>query len=219
LNIKEKPFIVGIAGGSGSGKTFFINALKENLGEENFCLFSQDNYYYPIEKQTQDENGIENFDLPQSLDLDKYLEDLKKISLGKEVIIDEYTFNNPEAVAKKITFKAAPIVLAEGMYIFYPEKIANVLNLKIFIEVPDSIRLKRRILRDNKERGYDLEDVLYRYEKHVIPAYKQYILPYRDKADIILPNIFDFKKGVNVLIPFFKLKLAELKAIKLIEEK
>ena len=88
----------------------------------------------------------------------------------------------------------------------YDQEIAKVLDLKVFIEAKDYIKLKRRIIRDDKERGYDLDDVLYRYEHHVMPTYDKYIKPYKLDADIIIPNHTDFREAMDVLSSFIRTK-------------
>ena len=165
-----KPYIIGITGGSGSGKTLFINKIMENLSNEEVCFISQDNYYRSREEQPIDKNGIKNFDKPESIDINKFKSDIKKIILGERLKIEEYTFNNPELEPVFIEFIPAPIIILEGIFLFHIKEIINLIDLKVFIDAREHIMLKRRIIRDNEERGYDLDDVLYRYENHVMPT-------------------------------------------------
>jgi uridine kinase len=98
-----------------------------------------------------------------------------------------------------ITFKPAPVIILEGIFIFHIEEIRKFINLKIFIDAREHVMLKRRIIRDEKERGYGLEDVLYRFEHHVMPAFNSYILPYKEDCDLIINNHSNIKEGIKVM--------------------
>ncbi|MCC9137270.1 uridine kinase [Pontibacter silvestris] len=203
----QKPFIVGITGGSASGKTTFLNKLLTSFSPEDICLISQDNYYKPREHQTKDLNGVVNFDLPSCIDDDAYARDIATISQGETFYRTEYTFNNPNVVPKQLEFKPAPIVVVEGIFVFYFEEIAKLLDLKVYIDAKEYIKLQRRIVRDRIERGYDLDDVLYRYTNHVAPTYEKYIKPYKNDADIIIPNNNHFERGLEVVTTFLNSKI------------
>lgn len=194
-----KPYIIGITGGSGSGKTLLIKRIMEDFTNKEVCLVSQDNYYKTRNDQPVDENGVYNFDRPESIDIAKFTNDLKKLIKGKTIRIKEYTYNNPQANPEIIEFQPAPVIILEGIFIFYVEEISRLIDLKIFIDAREHIMLKRRIIRDQKERGYDLEDVLYRYEYHVMPAFDKYILPYKGDCDIIVNNHGNFDEGISVI--------------------
>ena len=200
----NRPFIVGITGGSASGKTLFLKSLIDHFDSDEICLVSQDNYYKDRHLQPKDENGIENFDTPQSIEFDEYARDIQALKNGETVTRKEYTFNNPNVVPKMLTFNPARIIVVEGLFVFYFPELAKLLDLKVFIDAKDYVKLKRRIVRDNSERGYDLDDVLYRYEKHVAPTYEKYIEPFKYDADVIIPNNNKFDKGLKVLVSYLK---------------
>jgi uridine kinase len=204
----KAPFFIGITGGSASGKTEFLKRLIGSFSNEQICLISQDNYYKSIEQQPKDHNGIANFDTPNSIDFDQFAADLRELYEGKTVKKLEYTFNNPLITPKELVFFPAPIVVVEGIFVFYESKLSHLFDLKVFIDAKEHIKLKRRILRDRLERGYDLEDVLYRYEHHVAPTYERYILPLKEEADIIVPNNVGFDKALSVIVAFLKTKIA-----------
>ncbi|MBI3220330.1 MAG: uridine kinase [Bacteroidetes bacterium] len=203
----NKPFTIGITGGSGSGKTYFLQGLSDLFKPEEICLISQDNYYKPREQQPIDENGVKNFDLPVSIDRDAFLNDLIKLKAGQSVFKKEYTFNNPAAEPSLLEFKSAPIIIVEGLFVQYFEEIAKEIDLKIFIEAKDHVKLGRRIRRDQVERGYDLDDVLYRYQFHVMPIYESQIEPLKHYSDLVIPNNSNFKKALDVIASFLKSKL------------
>jgi uridine kinase len=200
-------FTIGISGGSASGKTHFLKSLVSRFKENELCVISQDDYYHPKEKQPLDNNGIENFDTPQSIDLESFINDLRSLQSGKEVIRQEYTFNNPGITPKTLCFRPAPMIIIEGIFVFYHPALREMLDLKIFIDASKHIKLKRRITRDEKERGYTKEDVLYRYENHVDPNYEKFVKPFRKDADIIIMNNEKFEKGLELLESFIREKL------------
>lgn len=207
----NKPYIIGITGGSGSGKTTFIKELKDAFGGEEICFVSQDDYYFTKEFQKKDSEGVENFDRPSSIDRKSLEKDLKKLAKGEVVTREEYMFNNKDAKPKMLVFKPAPIIIVEGIFIFHYKKIRKRLDLRVFIEAKENLKVIRRITRDRVERNYPLDDVLYRYENHILPAFEKYILPYRDGADIIINNNYHFKNGLEVFKGFLKNKIVELK--------
>ena len=206
----SKPYTIGITGGSGSGKTFFLQGLSAMFKPEDICLISQDNYYKPRNQQTVDENGVQNFDLPVSIDREAFLIDLLKIKSGENVLKKEYTFNNPNAESKLLEFKSAPIIIVEGLFVQFFEEIEKELDLRIFIEAKDHVKLGRRIKRDQVERGYDLDDVLYRYQYHVMPIYESQIEPLKHQADLVIPNNSNFTRALDVLANYLRSKVGAL---------
>jgi uridine kinase len=194
-----KPYIIGITGGSGSGKTLFIRKSIENYDDEEVCFISQDNYYRPREDQPVDKNGVLNFDLPESIDNRKFVNDIRKLLKGNSISIQEYTFNILKPEPAIIEISPAPVIIIEGIFILYTQEICKLIDLKIFMEAREHIMLKRRIIRDMEERGYDLEEVLYRYENHVMPAFNSYILPYKDDCNIIINNHSNFNTALKVM--------------------
>ncbi|MFY0607815.1 MAG: uridine kinase [Cyclobacteriaceae bacterium] len=202
-----RPYVIGITGGSGSGKTLFLRQLMAAFAGQNVSLLSLDNYYKPRTEQPKDKKGIENFDLPESLDRDRFSADLKKLKSGEDITIKEYTFNNSAKEAAMITVKSSPIIVVEGLFTFYYKEVKDLLDFKIFIEAPDYLMLTRRITRDAEERGYDLSDVLYRFQHHVTPSFRKFIEPLKHEADIIIPNHNGFEVGLDVVINYLKQKL------------
>ncbi len=200
----KAKLVIGVTGGSGSGKSYFMNRIMDSFGKGEVTWFSLDNYYFPIEKQEKDQNGIENFDRPESLDRKRFHQDLKKLISGESLKIQEYTFNYRNKPPQFITIPSAPVIIVEGIFTLYYEEIQKYLALKIFIDTPEYLMMKRRIIRDAEERGYDLEDVLYRFENHVIPSYEQFILPSKHRADLIVPNHDKFEAALEVILTYIK---------------
>ncbi len=203
----SKPYLIGVTGGSGSGKTTFIKGLRGAFKEKELCIISQDDYYFPREKQKLDEQGVRNFDLPGSIDSKSFADDLVRLISGDTVVREEYTFNNENASPKLLTFYPAPIILVEGIFVFHYREIMKLLDLRIFLEAKENLKVIRRIKRDRIERNYPIEDVLYRYEKHVMPTFEKYILPYKPDADIIINNNSHFDNALEVIKGFVGNKL------------
>lgn len=198
--------VIGISGGSGSGKTCFVRDLTARFCNGEVCFLHQDNYYKPIEQQKKDKEGIENFDLPDSLYLDKFAEDIQKLKNGETVVLTEYTFNNETTESKEITIKPAKVIIAEGLFLFHHKAIKDQLDLSIIIHADDSNRIIRRIKRDSNERNYPVEDVMYRYENHVMPSYRRYIQPYVTEVNMVINNNKSYKGTLDVLSAFIQSK-------------
>jgi uridine kinase len=185
----NKPYVIGVAGGSGSGKTFFLKCFLEHFTDDEVCLVSQDDYYIPVgHTMTKLENRDYNFDLPSTIDHDHFENDIFKLLKGESFTKQEYTFNNQNAIPKMLEIKPAPIIIVEGLFIMHFGKIKDVLDMTIFIEADEHIALQRRLKRDLEERGYSNEDAYYKWVNHVVPAYKEYLLPYRNACDKIIIN-------------------------------
>jgi len=202
-----KPYIVGICGGSGSGKTYVLNQLLTQLPASQLTLISQDNYYLPYEQQDQDAEGLVNFDHPDSVDLQLLFQDMNRILAGETVEIKEYTFNNPAHTASDIRMAPAPVLILEGLFIYHLEALRDLIDLKVFVDAPEYLRLARRLKRDNIERGYSNESVLRDYERFVAPMYNQFIEPTKVYCDMIIPNVMEVNNAVEVLADHLKSKL------------
>lgn len=185
----NKPYIIGIAGGSGSGKTFFLKCFLEHFSADEVCLVSQDDYYFPVaHNMTKEENKHYNFDLPSTIDHDHFEADIESLVNWQTIVKKEYTFNNADVVPKMLEIRPAPILIVEGLFILHFKKISETLDLKIFIEADDDVALQRRLKRDLIERGYSHDDVMYKWINHVVPAYNEFLLPYKNECDKIIVN-------------------------------
>ncbi|MGJ1387330.1 uridine kinase family protein [Sphingobacterium spiritivorum] len=197
--MNNKPFVIGIAGSSGSGKTFFLNSFLQHFSKDEITLISQDDYYIPANTKTQEENRLYNFDIPTSIDRSAFYNDIRDLFDGKTVFKEEYTFNNPALTPKMLEIKPAPILIIEGLFIFYYTEVNDLLDMRIFLDAEESVALERRLRRDLIERGYDEDDVRYKWVNHVVPSYNEYLLPYREFCDKVIINNIDDPEPIRMV--------------------
>ena len=180
--------IIGICGGSGSGKTTLLKRLCTQFESFRPSVFTMDNYYHPIDNQFIDDNGYYNFDLPTALDEEHLVKDLKRLGSGEPIIVKEYHFNSPPDKHILLTIDPSELIIVEGLFLFHYPEVRELLDYSVFINVDPKIQLDRRLYRDQETRGYTREAILYQWENHVMPCYKNYLLPYRSEADFQFSN-------------------------------
>jgi len=195
--MNKKPYVIGIAGSSGSGKTFFLNSFLNHFKPEEVTLISQDDYYIPSNTKTQEENKLYNFDIPESIDRAAFFKDISDLFEGKTIFKEEYTFNNPLIKPKMLEIKPAPILIIEGLFIFHYTEVNNLLDHKIFLDANEDVALERRLRRDLIERGYFEDDVRYKWVNHVVPSYNEYLLPYKESCDRVIINNTDDPEPIH----------------------
>jgi uridine kinase len=196
--------VIGICGGSGSGKTTILKRLAEDFKEFRPSVFSMDNYYKPIQLQQKDENNIVNFDLPTALDREKLIGDLRQLISGESIDIVEYQFNVSNNKHVLITLDPSELVIVEGIFVFEYQEVFEMLDYSIFIDVDLQVQLDRRLYRDQENRGYSREDVLYQWKNHVTPCYTKFIAPHETKADFIFHNDSRADKDYELLLKKLK---------------
>ncbi|MBR9860144.1 uridine kinase [bacterium] len=193
----NSSFIVGLSGGSASGKTSFIHALRKEFSAEELCVISLDHYYKPLSAQIRDENGEVNFDHPDGIDFARVKRDLRLLLKGKTVKIVEYTFNNPALFPQQLTFRPTPIILIEGLYVFADAGLRKMLDWRLFLEVHQDEAFRRRLERDLEERGMTEEEVHYQWKNHVIPSHKEHLQPHLKDVHLFIDNNRDFREGLE----------------------
>jgi len=193
----NKPYVIGIAGSSGSGKTFFLKSFLNHFKSDQVTLISQDDYYIPANTKTREENRLYNFDIPTSINRADFYKDIKQLFEGQTVFREEYTFNNPDLKPQMLEIKPAPILIVEGLFIFHYTEVNELLDYRIFLDADESVALDRRLRRDLIERGYDEEDVMYKWTNHVVPSYQEYLLPHKEECDLVIINNTDDPKVID----------------------
>ena len=202
ITFANMSYIIGICGGSASGKTYLLEKILARFSKEKCTLISLDNYYKPLEAQHKDEEGLINFDHPDSLDLDKFVADIKDLINGKTIHIKEYTFNNPESMARTFTYRPTPIIILEGLFVFHKPELNRLMNLKLFVDADEHIRFSRRLKRDVQERNYSFDETIRDYNKFVAPMYAQFVAPTQKQCDFIIPNNHNMETAIEVIISY-----------------
>lgn len=196
--MNPQPLIIGIAGGSGSGKTTIAKQLAQCLGGEHTTLISLDNYY---RNQSELEDSIKgNFDHPNSLDTALLSEHLAQLKQGHSIQMPCYDFSTHSRTDDKILVKSQPFIILDGILLFALSSVRKQLDLSLFVDVPADIRFIRRLMRDVKERGRTTESVVEQYLQTVRPMHEQYVQAFSQSADIIVTNETEIMPSLNALV-------------------
>lgn len=182
------PLIIGVAGGSGSGKTTVVQHIIDAIGEENILLIQHDSYYRDLKHLPFEERSKQNFDHPSSLETELMIRHIEALKEGYQVEIPIYDFT--KHIRKEETRLAEPkeVILIDGILVFTEKDLRNLMNIKLYVDTDDDIRLMRRIQRDIVERDRELEQVLSQYQKYVRPMHLEFVEPTKRYADIIIPH-------------------------------
>jgi len=180
--------IIGIAGGTGSGKTTVVNTIIDELQHDEVEVISQDSYYRDTSELTYEERTQINFDHPQSIDFDLLVKHLKQLRKGQTIPQPVYSFKEHNRTGQIIETPPKKVMLVEGILILTNPKLRELFDIKIYVHADSDERLIRRLKRDLKERGRDLDEVLNRYQTTLKPMHQQFIEPSKEFADIIIPN-------------------------------
>jgi len=186
--MSDSPLILGVAGGSGSGKTTVVENIVAGIGREKILLIEHDSYYRDLSHLPLEERKKQNFDHPSSLETELMIRHLSALRSGYKVDIPVYDFVAHTRTKK--TFPAAPksIILIDGILIFIEPKLRDLMDIKLFVDTDDDVRLLRRLRRDILERGRDFNGVLNQYENFVRPMHLEFVEPSKRYADIIIPR-------------------------------
>ncbi len=180
--------IIGIAGGTGCGKTTVVNQILNELPEGEVGVISQDSYYQDTTHLSYEERVKINFDHPRSIDFDLLVNHLKKLKSGKPINQPVYSFVQHNRTGDTILTHPRKVMIVEGILILTNPELRNMFDIKIFVHADSDERLIRRLKRDISERGRDLNEVISRYQTTLKPMHEQFIEPMKEYADIIIPN-------------------------------
>jgi uridine kinase len=180
--------IIGIAGGTGSGKTTVVNQIIEELKNEEVDVISQDSYYQDLSHLAFEERVKTNFDHPKSIDFDLLVAHLKELKAGNTIHQPVYSFREHNRTAETIEIVPRKVVIVEGILILTHPDVREMFDIKIYVHADSDERLIRRLKRDINDRGRDLDEVLWRYQTTLKPMHQQFIEPTKEFADIIIPT-------------------------------
>lgn len=179
--------VIGIAGGTGSGKSTLVKKIKEEFHDRTTIL-SHDFYYKQHNDITFEQRKKLNYDHPDSFDTDLMIEHIRELASGREIQRPVYDFTIHNRVDDTVTVKPAKVIIVEGILIFENKELRDMFDIKLFIDTDADVRIIRRILRDVSERGRTLESVVNQYLTTVKPMHEQFVEPYKKYADIIIPE-------------------------------
>jgi len=183
-----KPYIIGVAGGSGSGKTTVVDNLIKVLGKESVTFISHDDYYKSQDHLPMQERIKTNYDHPKALETDLLISQLGKLISGQEVDQPTYDFVAHTRSDKTEKLKPTPVIIVEGILVFESKNLRDLFDLKVFVDTEDDIRIIRRIRRDIEERGRSFDYVIDQYLKFTKPMHNEFVEPNKRYADIIIPE-------------------------------
>ena len=180
--------VIGIAGGTGSGKTTVVNQIIQELPEGEVCVISQDSYYKDTSHLSLTDRTKINFDHPKAIDFDLLVAHLKELKKGKAIEQPIYSFVEHNRTKETITTHPKKVIIIEGILILTHPDIRKLFDIKLYVHTDSDERLIRRLRRDMVERGRNLDEVLDRYQNTLKPMHQQFIEPTKEFADIIIPN-------------------------------
>lgn len=202
MNMNKSPFVIGISGASGSGKTWFANKLKEEL-TQSACIFTLDSYYKDVDYVNQLEHRHDN---PKAIDFDKAYADLSTLIRGEVLKLPVYDYDTHKVVSEHL-YEPTSVIIIEGLFAFSDYRLLDAMKMKIWIEAYETIRFERRISRDINERGDNYEDALFRIQNDAEPAYQKFTRKGIEYADCVFLNIKNSNKSpllVSVLNEYIK---------------
>lgn len=193
--------VIGIAGGSGSGKTTVVKAITEKLKAEKVVVIPQDSYYKDLSDLSDEAKRAHNFDHPDAIDWDLLCQQLSELKEGRSVEQPVYSYIScSRSKTETVTVNPADVIIIEGILIFTCKELVDQMDIKLFVDADDDDRLMRVMARDISERGKDVHWVIERYSRTVKPMYLQFIEPSKRYADIIIPQGGHNKVAINIII-------------------
>jgi uridine kinase len=200
--------IIGICGGTGSGKTTVANGILESVGAREVIFLQQDSYYRNLDQLPLDIHNAVNFDHPAAIDNDLLVEHVRALKAGKAIDLPIYDFKTDTRMAETIRVEPRAIVILEGILIFAEARLLKEMDIKVFVDTPDDIRFIRRLKRDIAERGRTAESVIEQYLLTVRPMHLQFVEPSKREADVIIPEGGSNLVGIDLISGKIRERLA-----------
>ncbi|MBO6571609.1 MAG: uridine kinase [Balneola sp.] len=203
-----KPLIIGVAGGSGSGKTTVVSTISKTLGTNKHLLLQHDSYYRDLKHLPFEERIKHNFDHPASLETELLIRHINALVEGYPIEVPQYDFS--KHIRKEQTTAVTPkeVILIDGILIFSEPELLELMDVKIFVDTDDDIRLLRRLKRDINERGRSVESVMEQYQKFVRPMHLEFVQPSKRYADVIIPRGGKNKVALDMVLALINEKLS-----------
>lgn len=207
------PFLVGLGGGSGSGKTSLARGIAAALGRERVAVLAHDAYYRDRSDLLPSERAYLNYDVPDALDQALFAAHLDALRRGQVVVPPRYDFVTHRRDGHGPPVEPREVVLVEGILLFHDPEVRQALDLRIFVDAPDAVRLARRIERDVAERGRSPESVIAQCRRTVLPAHARYVEPSRAAADLVLLNAGRIEAAIEVAAAVIQERLERRRAL------
>ena len=185
---RANPIVIGLAGGSGSGKTTVAQEILSRVGAENISFLPHDAYYLDFGNLSFSQRAVINFDHPDSLETSLLIEHIKQLKKGDPIELPIYDFKSHSRTSKTIRVKPHPVILVDGILIFAEPQLRKMFDVKIFVDTADDLRFIRRLQRDISERGRTVNSVIEQYQRTVRPMHMEFVEPSKRYADVIIPE-------------------------------
>lgn len=198
--MSSSAFVIGICGGTGSGKTTITNRLSRALADSGVLVLQQDHYYKDLSHLPLEERSTCNFDHPNALDTRLFIEHVKQLKEGKSIERPVYDFTQHRRLGETVRLESQPAILVEGILVFENEPLRNLMDIRIFVDTDADLRFIRRLVRDIRDRGRTLESVIEQYQKTVRPMHLEFVEPSKRYADIIIPEGGHNEVGIDLVI-------------------
>ena len=202
------PLVLGIAGGTASGKTTVARKIHEAFASR-VAFIDQDSYYRPLDHLSLEERREVNFDHPDAFDSDLLVQHVKALKAGKSVEKPVYDFVSSTRQPRTVAVNSADLILIEGILVLHMEALRGEMDVRIFVETEDDVRIIRRLTRDIKERGRDFDHVIHQYFTHVRPMHMAFVEPSKRWADIVVPHGGNNEIAIDMLVGAIKARLVK----------
>lgn len=208
----SSPLVVGIAGGTASGKTTVARKVRDALADCRVAFIDQDSYYRDLSDMTLAERREVNFDHPDAFDTDLLVEHLRELKAGRPIQKPVYDFVTSTRQEHTVCVEPGDMILIEGILVLHMKRVRDEMNLRIYVDTDDDLRILRRLERDIHERGYDFDYVVSQYLRHVRPMHMGFVEPSKHHADIIVPQGGNNDIGIGMLVGALRARLFNLHA-------
>ncbi|WOL16148.1 uridine kinase-like protein 1, chloroplastic isoform X1 [Canna indica] len=206
----RRPFVIGVSGGTASGKTTVCDMIIQQLHDHRVVLVNQDSFYRGLTAEESEHVHEYNFDHPDAFDTEQLLECMGKLKSGHSVNLPIYDFKNHRRCSESFRkVNASDVIILEGILVFHEPQVRDLMDMKIFVDTDADIRLARRIRRDTVERGRDVSSVLEQYGRFVKPAFDDFVLPSKKYADVIIPRGGDNHVAIDLIVQHIRTKLGQ----------